>query len=619
MVWAVVLVPVALIAVAALNAPGEESKDYRFPRVLIDATVRPDGSLHLDERRTWAFEGAFSFITYTVDWPIDRIEGFTVTENGRPVIASTTGTAAGLSSTWTFSARDEERTFRIQYVARCAVDVYGDAAHLLWQFVGTGHEKATDLVRITVHLPEVAKRPPPRPAGDCGTAIGGGVLRTRPLRAGEVRAWGHGPLAGEVRILDPQTVEYTVRDLQPFTFVEGSILFPPQAVPFAPEETGSSRSAILAEERRLANEANVLRREHDLETRLVYVLLVLVPLFALGVVVLARRRDRVPGAPRTLQEPPEDLHPVDLAMLWSAARGRVRPKNAYRAQMLHLARTRVIEVQAVGRVTDPEDFRLRLLHRPDGIDGEFVEFLFTGDGQQPVSMRSIKNTGRRATDLRDWWKKAGNRTKRYVTQVVKGRSRGERTALVLVALAAAAYGYWRSVGFHEGGALFDGLVGPLAAWLIPVALASWLVATRFIHPRLPAELRERVARWEAFRRFLKEFSTFDDAPALAVIVWERYLVYAVALDVADRVEKQVRELLPPDDIPEPWPGAPAGVNGFLYYQTWSAASHAYVAPAAASAVGWSSGWGGTSSGGGFGGGFSGGGGGGGGGTGSSAG
>jgi uncharacterized membrane protein len=621
LIWIAVLVPLAAVAIAALAAPGEAAKDYRFPRVLIDATVNPDGSLSLDERRTWDFTGEFSFITYTVDWPIELIEGFQVTEDGRPVLAAPTGTPGGISATWTFSARDERRTFRIRYRALCAVDVYEDAAHLLWQFVGTGHEKETGVVRIRVHLPEAARGPVPRPEGACPRATGGGDLRTRPLREGETRAWGHGPLAGEVRILDPQTVELTVRDLAAFTFVEGSILFPKRVVPFAPIELGPGRERILSDELRLVEAANDLRRRHAFETAAVKVLLVLVPLFFAAMVLLARRRDRVPGVPRHLQEPPEDIHPVDLAMLWSASRGSLKPKNAYRAQMLHLARTGVIEVQAVGRVSDPEDFRLRLLHRPDGIDGEFIEFLFTGDGMRPVSMKSIKNQGARATDLRDWWKKAGRRTKRLVTQVVKARSRAERTAMTLVALGAAAYGYWRAIGggIDDGGPLFEGLVGPLALWLVPVALVGRWVAGGFMPARLPARLRERVARWAAFRRFLKEFSTFQDAPALAVVVWERYLVYAVALDVADRVEKQVREILPAEDIPEPWPGAPRGVDGFIYYHHWSATSRAYVAPAAATAVGWSSGWGGGSSGGGFGGGFSGGGGGGGGGTGSGAG
>jgi uncharacterized membrane protein len=622
-VWAIALViPAGLILLAILNAPaGEGNKDYRFPSVLIDATVNPDGSLTLDERRTWDFDGEYSFITYTIDWPAELIDGLEVSERGVPLSAVPVATADGVSTTWSFTATDERRTFRLRYRALCAVDVYQDAAHLLWQFVGSGHEKETGLVRIRVHLPQAARGRYPRPAGICPAAAGGGDIRTRPLQDGETRAWGHGPLAGRVRIVDPHTVELVVRDVPAFTFVEGSILFPNRSVPFIPFEAGKTRAAILAEERALAEEANALRRRHDAETAVVWVLLFLVPLFCAAMVLVARRRDLVPDVPRYLQEPPEDIHPVDLAMLWSASRSSLEPKNAYRAQLLHLARTGVIEVQAVGRVTDPEDFQLRLLRRADGIDGEFAEFLFSGDGEGPVSMKSIKNKGSRATDLTDWWTKAGKRSKRMVTKVIKSRARWERTVMTLVVLPVVVYGWMRSIGggFDDGGPLFEGLVGPLALVLSAVALLSRFIAGAAMPPRLPPQLRERVVRWSAFRRFLKEFSTFEDAPALAVVVWERYLVYAVALDVADTVERQVREILPAEDIPEPWPGAPRGAVGFGYYHHWSTAGRAYVAPAAASAVGWSGGWGGSSSGGGFGGGFSGGGGGGGGGTGSSAG
>ena len=618
--WVAVLVPLVIIAVAALLAPREGSKDYHFPQVLIDATVHPDGTLELDERRTFDFRGDFSFAAFTVDWPFAQIERFEVSENGQPLSVVPTPTADGLTATWSFNARDERRTFQIRYRAVCAVDAYQDAAHLLWQFVGTGWDKETDLLRVTVHLPEAARGGVSRPA-TCPAGIAPGGFRTRPLRQGETLAWGHGPLAGVVRIPDPQTVELTVRDLRPFTFVEGSILFPVEAVPRAPIEPGPGRAGVLAEEGRLAEAANSLRRQHRLETALVKVLLVLVPLFAAAMVVLARRRDHVPGVPSHVQEPPEDVHPADLAMLWSAYRGSLKPKNVYRAQMLHLARARVIEVTAVGRVSDPEDFRLRLLKRPDGLDGEFVEFLFDGDGDGdgPVTMKSVRNTGRRATELKDWWKRAGGRTKRLVTQIVKGRSRIERTVLSVGTLGSAAYGYWRSIGALEAPGFFTGLVGPFAFWLVLVGVGSRILAGALMPSRLPLRLRERVARWGAFRRFLKDFSTFDDAPALAVIVWERYLVYAVALGVAGRVEKQVRELLPPEAIPEPWPGAPRGDEGLAYYGHWSHDSSAYVAPAAAAAVGWSSGWGGSSSGGGGGGGFSGGGGGGGGGTGGGAG
>src|SRR5919108_6168328 len=124
---AVVAAPVILITIVALNAPREATKDYHFPTVLIDATVHPDGTLELDERRTFDFRGDFTFATFTVDWPFELIEGFEVTEERRPLPVAATETGEGISATWTFSARDERRTFRVRYRALCAVDAYEDA------------------------------------------------------------------------------------------------------------------------------------------------------------------------------------------------------------------------------------------------------------------------------------------------------------------------------------------------------------------------------------------------------------------------------------------------------------------------------------------------------------
>jgi uncharacterized membrane protein len=615
-IWVAVAIPVIFIVVVALNAPGPLIKDYRFPRVEIDATVRPDGALVLDERRTFAFEGEFSFAYFTVDWPSDLIQDFSVSEGGVAVPASVSIEGDGTRADWTFSAHDEERTFAIHYVALCAVDVYADTAHLLWQFVGRTWDKPTDLLRVRVHLPGVAKRVSRAPA--CPSPAGE-LRATRSLREGEVRAWGHGPLAGEVRIPDPQTVELVVRDMQPLTFVEGSIVFPEEAVPFAPQEPGRNLASIMAEEQILADLANDLRRRHDLETVFAWVLILLLPVSTVVLVVVARRRDRVPGVPSHLTEPPETIHPVELAVLWSTSRGSLSPKTAYRAQLLHLAQTGAIEVTPIGRVSDPEDFHLRLVKQPDDLDREFVSFLFAEDGKGPISLERVKAKGTRRDRLTSWWKRVGAKTKRSVEKVVKGRTRSESQALFAIALGAGLYGYWRSVGFGESPVLFDGFLGAWAAVLIPEAVVVYLVARRLMPSRLPATMRERLARWGAFRRYLTDFSTFEDAPAAAVTIWEHYLVYATALGVADEVEKQVRGLVPAERLPQPWPGAPTGEDGYTYYQRSIGSSPAHVASNAASAVGWSSGWGSSSSGGGGGGGFSGGGGGGGGGTGGGAG
>jgi uncharacterized membrane protein len=612
-----VVLPFA-VGLGSLGIALLSSKSYDFPRVEIDATVRPDGSIDLVERRTFDFDGQFRFAYFTIAWPVEQIESFSVTEEGRPLEVSQEPYVGGFRGRWNFAAEDEERTFTISYRALCAVDVYTDAAHLLWQFVGTGWDEPTEHARILVHLPPKAAGRFQRPAAPCPSPPERSPAGTEPLLAGEVRAWGHGPFNGQVTIRDPQTVELRVQDVPPATFVEGSILMPPQAVPDAFQQPLPQRESILAFEGVLAEQANAARRaELDrlnvqaVRRRFLVGALIGLPVLFGLLAYASRRRDRVPGVPDMLQEPPADRHPMEVAQLWGQANGSLSAKALYRTQMLHLARTGAVDVQAVGPVTDPEDFVLRLRDMPeDGLDREFAEFLFP-DGRQDgsVSLKKLRPTGKRRGELREWWEEAKDLTKGGLGKVRSG-GRWESTlttALGVGGMAAGAFGA-------------DYFGTPLVLLLILVSLVGMIVAHVLIRPMVAPQWREEVARWRAFRRFLKDFSSLRDAPAAAVVIWENYLVFATALEVADRVEKQVRALVPPEQLVEPWPGAPSGLHGLLWVHAFnSVPSHAAAAAAVGSSSSFSGGVGSFSSGGGFGGGFSGGGGGGGGGTGGGAG
>lgn len=65
------------------------------------------------------------------------------------------------------------------------------------------------------------------------------------------------------------------------------------------------------------------------------------------------------------------------------------------------------------------------------------------------------------------------------------------------------------------------------------------------------------ARWDAFRRYLHDFSTLSDVPPAGVVLWEEYLAYAVPLDEADTVLKYMA-LRPPVEGENDWyPANPA--------------------------------------------------------------
>lgn len=600
-----------LLTGLALGVPQANAKSYRFPEVRIDAEILHDGTIELRERRTFEFDGSFSTAFFTVEpsgTPFARAEGFRVEEDGAELPAEVSyGDGGSLRAEWSFRAEDERRTFDISYRIRCAVRVYDDAAHLLWQFVGTGWDVPTDHLLLRVHVPGAATAPAGRPP-DCPDELAEPPPRV-PLRRGDLRAWGHGPLGGEVRFPDPQTVELEIRDLQPYTFVEGSILMPPEVVAGAPLHPGGpGRERILAEEAALAMEANELRGRRARDRSISYGMLAGIPLAFLLLVVISKARDRVPGLPEILEEPPEDLHPVELATLWDAAAGRYVSKNTYRTQLLHLARVGSVELEAIGRVTDPDDIVVRLRKRPaSGMDAAFARFLFP-DSERTVKLGDLEARGKRRKRIAAWKDAVKGKTSAMVDRVKKGGPRWE-SILMLFVVGVGAWWWARA---------------ELAGWLrfavIALTFVGWLVALRFMTPALPASLKERVARWAAFRRFLRGFSSLPEAPALAVVIWERYLVYASAMGVADEVERQVADLVPPDDLPSPWRGAPRGLAGLDLLHSVRVATPALAPspPVTSGGSSFSSGVGSFSSSGGFGGGFSGGGGGGGGGTGGGA-
>jgi Predicted membrane protein (DUF2207) len=621
------------------------SRTYDFPRVLIDATVNQDGSMSVVERRTYRFRGRYTFAVREIEHATgDDVSGFSVGEGGRrfrvvdraegdppppPGVVGIDDDLFRLRATWGLdTGGGGERTFVIRYRARCAVDTFADGAHLAWQFIPGGFDRPTAFARITIHVPghggERSRPPTPcdtEPGPVPATSVEG------PLRPGEVRAWGHGPLQGTVRIADPQTVVLEVRDLRPNRFVEAGVLFPADAVPldgvsamgYGPDRAAgqvSSAAGVLAQERGLADRANAARRRARLFDALWRWARVAYPVALLGLLAAAMLRERDPTVPRLLQEPPEDLHPVDLAVLWGSYGHTPTAANAYRAQILSLARRRVIDLVPVGSPTAPSDLAATLRDLPsDPVDQEFTEYLFADRGVGPVRLSTLRPVGARGKELRQW---SGDVVRRLRRQLGRRSGRWEARAMLLALLGFVVLGAVAAVVLHRPGFW----------WSIVGGALLWGLARYILPPRYDAGTRRRLARWRAFRRFLLEFSSLPEAPALAVTIWERYLIDAAALGVAARVVEQVRAVAPGAGLASPWAGGPAGAAGLAAAATMAAVAGSglsLVSPGSSTGgSGSGSSWSGSSSGSfsssvGSGGGFSGGGGGAGGGGGGGAG
>lgn len=569
-----VLAPLGLIALLVLAAPGAQARDksFTFPSVIIDATVLPDGSLDLVEQRTFQFSGGdFSVGTYGIDWPHELVESFAVQQADQQLNIRDVSDGPEFAAEWDFPQFETGRqTFQVSYRLRCAVQVYSNFAHLYQQFVGSSGGPA-DLVKITIHLPGVATGKHERPSEACPPppAEPPPSVPSRPLERSEVHAKAFGPASGTFTLPDPQTVVFVARDVPADGFVEGTVLFPPGAVPLAFQSSDEIDPAKIGKQEFPGGRPSWFSDPHNRFMLAVWLLLAL-PVFWILVAVGARLKDKV-GIPDDISQPPEPgADPVDIAVLWGTVRGQTFSTTAYGTELLHLARTGVIDLQPVGTVSNPTDFRMKLVGEPQtDVDRDFVEFVFgTGahgnvpgrpdsktDPNDPVvsddgrvSLSSLRRKGGSGR-FKKWSNDLTARSKSRIGSVPKDQKRTARRIIFWSALLGVIVGSWLAISGGDPAGLPQAFFWEALLIGMPVAFT--------VPPRLSPELRERALPWRAFRNYLKEFSSLPEAPALAVIIWEQYLEYATALGVAKEVAKQVGSLVPAEQLPAPWPGAPA--------------------------------------------------------------
>jgi hypothetical protein len=292
---------------------------------------------------------------------------------------------------------------------------------------------------------------------------------------------------------------------------------------------------------------------HEQFVRLVIVLSLIPLVFGL-LLVIARIRDSVPGIPRELNEAPEDIHPVELALLWSTFRKHFSPRTAYRAEIIHLASEGVIRLDAIGTVSDPLDFRVTLERRaPSGLDGDFIDYMFPGSMGEPgatVILSELRTEVGARERLRRWWGDAFSGVRALMMRILNNTRAEWAAACVLglflfpVLVVSAAPDYVTS----DSPASLSLLAGG----------AAWLVTAWALPARLPEDLRARMGAWQAFRRCVRRFHSLRDSPAAGVVLWGAYLDYAVALGVAHHVERQIRGVSAANP---PWGGAPPGAAG----------------------------------------------------------
>ena len=599
--------------VAALAAGPAAAKGFSITSVSVDATVQPNGDVRVTDTRTLDFSGTFHFVYWDLatkgsdgikvlgaSGPANGDAGTTVPY--QPSHVPAVGMATGEVGTYSvedkgsvvtvqlnFEVTDAAAAFTVEYVAKGAAKRWADTAELYWQFIGSDTAVEARDVSVTVHLPS-------------------GVTK------GQVRAWAHGPLWGNVTIQPDATVVMKVDPLPAQTFVEGRILFPAAALSTAPASSTPKLDSILAEEKRLADEANRTRTWARVKVGLWGVLGVGVPLIAIVlIIVLYFRYGREPETQFNAQYlrdfPQPHLPPALAAFIWRM--GSVGSDDVT-ATLLDLVNRKVIDLERVSVEKDgffghSEETSYKLTLHDEGLEElldyerQLCTFLFhqIADGNELV-----------LSELKDLAKK--HRTtfaKGFQTWKNKVEKEGEKRGYLdpqadRMAFAASAFAFVAIVAAGAA-AVFSGFWWFFLGVLVGIVLIFVARAVK----RRSQEAAELHAQYAALERYLKDFGRLQEKPPDAVVLWEQFLIYAVVFGIADQVAKAMT-IKVPEVVNDPafrtpyilWWGMPGEGGGLSAFNEIHQSFSQAVSVATSSSSSGSGGGGGFSGGGGGGGG-----------------
>ena len=260
-------------------------------------------------------------------------------------------------------------------------------------------------------------------------------------------------------------------------------------------------------------------------------------MLTIGYVILYARYTRRPpaGAPEFVREPPTDLPPALVGMLFDAA----ATPDEMAATLLDLVRRGAITMNSVRMTTtvaaSPSNGEDRALHlHRDKVAG-------LSPGEQELVYELFDHIGRGAddvllSDLRRWWAEHPA-TATVAAQYWGIRLRGE----------AASRGL---LGQGDRRALILMLYGLPGCWVIPLVITLAVNGAAVLTLLLMLPLGILMAAWasratnltdrgfelavayDGLRRYLETFGRMDEKPAEAVALWEQYLPLAVVLGLA---------------------------------------------------------------------------------------
>ena len=503
--------------------------NYRIEKLDIEANLQKDGSMVVSEAVTYDID-EINGVYFDIDAKgFGELEDLQVFED-EPNTSSFKEVDA---SNYEVSASDELyriklysknqnniRTFKFVYKLPEAITVYDDVAQFNRKMVGQEWQQGIKHITAKVIVPVPTD-----------------------YDNSNILVFGHGPLTGEVD-KEGNTVVYKLDDYYPGDFLEAHILMEPEIF----SEYNKSKivhkdmkQELLDMEAKLSEEANTERDKASSQQKISkkqgVILGVLGSIW--GVLMfyiygIYRRKNRVKNSVgKYLRELPDDSSP---ALVGSFMTDSISG-NEILATIVDLIRKKVLMLETSG-----EKSIITLVGNTEKLSAQervIVDIYINdfGNGKsldlkdfdlfQEVPMSTARKFEKWKTIIQSEMDR-----KDLVFEGFKGM--GENLFYTSLGGIILGIKFFKNI-------LEKAMESKMFLIIVIMGFILLISLTKARYPR--KELAEAKDKWQAFKNFLSDYSQLEEAKISSVHLWEQYFVYAIALEVSEKVVEAYKKAL----------------------------------------------------------------------------
>lgn len=459
----------------------------------------------------------------------------------------------------------DERVYQISYKVFDAIAKYNDYAEIYWQFVGSDFEIPADKVTGTILLPDNAEN------------------------IQDILVWGHTEdLNGDINVTGLNEISFEISKYRGNCYIEVRSLFPKTMVGNLNRTYNYDiYDEVLQEETVWANEANARRearekaQENTMKIMLITISVIFGVILIISIINFIKNLKKIANMekkyiPTTEYEyfrelPYKDATPAEALFIKSEC-SNTSFTSSFAANILDLCLEKYISLEVIEEKSILSDgvIKITLLNKPKdnlkldekltlnfledvSIDGKD---LTTKDitrylRKRPSKITSLdKDLNTIITNVEKNAGKFDDKKKKEKEKFQNQKMFNYITLILLLSLGLPLIGLTLITFSNYANSKIVLMCICTAIALIVNAILSSIITKRI--NVLTQEGVDEKNKWDAFEKFMEDFSMLDQKDIPDVVLWEKYLVFATAFGISEKVLKQLKVVYPQiDDINSP--------------------------------------------------------------------